>query len=267
MAELFRIYRRLVGARIRSQYQYRLSFWLFLAGQFLIAFIDFISILVIFSHIPRLAGWSLTQVAFLYGLSGLSFSLADVFVSQVERIPLRVKSGTFDLVLTRPLGSLFQLSTEEFELRRIGKVIQSIGVLAWAAVAVHVDWTVARVLVTVMAAASGMVIFGSVWVIGASATFWTVDSNEVVNAFTYGGNFMTQYPLQVYGPFLRRVLAIVVPLGFVAFFPSLYVLGQPDPFGAPTVVHLLSPLVATVIALAAWRAWLGGVRHYRSTGS
>lgn len=267
MGELARTYGRLVGARIRSQYQYRLSFYLFLLSQLLITFVDFFAILVIFTHVPRLAGWSLPEVAFLYGLSNTAFTIADVFVSQVERTPTKIKDGTFDLLLTRPLGTLFQLSTGEFELRRAGKLLEGVIVLTYALTRLHVHWTAGRVVVTLVAMVSGSVIFGSVWVVGAATTFWTVDTNEIVNSFTYGGNFLTQYPLQVYGLFLRVVLAFVVPLSFVAFFPSLYVLGKPDPFGAPTVVHLLSPLVALGTALVAAGVWRSAVRHYRSTGS
>jgi ABC-2 type transport system permease protein len=267
VAELVLVYRRLVGARIRSQYQYRLSFYLFLISQFLITFIDFLAVLVIFTHIPTLGGWSLPEVAFLYGVSGIAFNVADLFVSQVERTSTRIKDGTFDLVLIRPLGSLFQLSSDEFELRRLGKLAQSATVLAYAVSRLTVHWTAGRVAVTIASIGAGSVIFGSIWVIGAATTFWTIDTNEVVNSFTYGGNFLTQYPLQIYGELLRRVLAFVVPLAFVAFFPALYVLGKPDPFHAPAAVHLLSPAVAAVMAIAASLAWRGGVRHYRSTGS
>ena len=59
MGELAFIYRRLAGARIRSDLQYRTSFWLFTLGQFFITFVDFVTIAVIFSQVHDLAGWSL----------------------------------------------------------------------------------------------------------------------------------------------------------------------------------------------------------------
>ena len=51
---------------------------------------------------------------FLYGATNVSFNLADLFISQVETLPARVRTGTFDSLLIRPLGPLFQLATEEF---------------------------------------------------------------------------------------------------------------------------------------------------------
>lgn len=267
MAELALIYRRLVGARVRSQYQYRLSFWLFIVSQFLITFTDFLAIVVIFAHVPRLADWSLGEVAFLYGLSGVAFGLADIFVSQVEDIPRRVKDGSFDQLLVRPLGTLLQISSDDFQLRRVGKLAQAVTILSIAATRVHIGWTAAKVLVTLSSVVSGACIFGAVWVIGAGAFFWIIDGREVINSFTYGGNFLTQYPLQVYGSVIRRLLAFAIPLAFVAFFPALYVLGKPDPFTSLGFVRFLSPAVALVMIGCARVAWGGAIRHYRSTGS
>jgi len=267
VGERLRLYARLVGARVRSQYQYRLSFWSFFVSQFLIAFVDFLAILVIFTHVPAFAGWSLGQVAFLYGLSGTAFNVADVLVSQVDGLTLRVKDGTFDQILLRPLGSLSQLCADDFALRRLGKLLQALIVLAAAVGRVGVHWTAGRVVVTAMAVVAGSVIFSSVWVIAGSATFWLLDARELVNSVTYGGGFLTQYPLQIYGVVLRRLLAFVVPLAFVSFFPALYVLGKPDPFTGLGAVRFLSPLVAAILVVVARTAWVGGVRHYRSTGS
>src|SRR3954465_10476339 len=98
--------------------QYRASFVIFTVAQFMSSFIDFLALLVIFEHVPRLAGWSVEGGAFLYGVSGTAFGLCDIFVSEVELLPNRIRLGTFDRLLIRPVGSLLQLCAEEFALRR-----------------------------------------------------------------------------------------------------------------------------------------------------
>ncbi len=261
------IYLRLVGARIRSDLQYRTSFALYLVGQSLSSFVDFIAIAVIFGNVTELAGWSLAEVAFLYGVSGLSFYVADVFVSQVQEVSAKVKDGSFDLYLMRPLGSLFQVVAQDFPLRRAGKIAQAAVVLAVAISRLEVDWGAGRAAMVVVMIVSGAVIFGSVWVAFASITFWAVDTGEVTSAFTYGGNFLTHYPLEIYAGWLRRSLAYVVPLAFVNYFPALWVLDRPELLGAPPAVRFLSPAVAAVSAVVASAVWRLAVRHYRSTGS
>ncbi len=266
MGELASIYLRLVGARIRGDLQYRTSFVLFLISQFLVAFLDYVAIAVIFSHVPSLGGWSLAEVMFLYGATNISFNTADLLISQVEALPNHIRTGSFDAFLVRPLGPLFQLITDDFALRRIGKLAQGVLVLALAIGQLDVVWTPAKIGVTAAMLVSGAVIFGAVWVIAAAVNVWTVESTQLGNAFTYGGNFLTQYPIDVYSVWLRRLLAYIVPMAFVNYFPSLYILSRPEHLSIPAI-RFASPLVAVAVAVAAGAFWRLAIRHYRSTGS
>ena len=114
---------------------------------------------------------------------------------------------------------------------------------------------------------SGTAIFCAIWVIGAAVTFWTVETSEVTNVFTYGGAELVAHPLPIYADWLRRFFTFVIPLAFVSYLPALYILDRSDPLGLPDVLQFCSPLVAAAFLLAAREAWGLGVRHYQSTGS
>jgi ABC-2 type transport system permease protein len=260
------LWRRLVGAQIRSQLQYRFSFVLMLIAQFLISFIDFLAIVVIFHNVPRLAGWSVQEVAFLYALSSITFGITDLVIGHFDLVPRLIRDGNFDILLVRPRGTLFQIVASDFQLRRLGKALQGAVILVYALLALHVDWTVSRAVVFALSIPSGIVIFSSVWVVFGCLVFWTVEGGEFANAFTYGGNFLTQYPVDIYGAWLRRFLAYLVPLAFVAYFPALYIFGKPDPLGLPRALEFLSPAVAVVGVFVAGGTWRFAVRHYRSAG-
>jgi len=261
------LYRQLVTARVRAQLQYRASFVVNLIGTTLITATDFLVIAVLFGHLPALGGWTLPEVGFLYGVSGIGFALADMVIGHIELTQDLIRTGQFDVVLLRPAGTLFQTVASDFALRRIGKALQAAVVLVIALAALHVHWDTGRVLMTFAIAISGGAIFASVFVLGACVTFWFVGSTEFSNAFTYGGQQMTTYPLTVFGPWLRRILAYLIPLAFVAYLPGLYVLDKPDPLGLPSILRYLSPLVAVASLFVARATWHFAVRHYRSTGS
>ncbi len=264
---LLGVYRRLVGARIRSQLQYRFSFALSVIGTTLLTFVDFAAILVIFGRVDALGDWSVGEVAFLYAISSMTFGLADLVMGHLDLLPRMIRQGELDVLLVRPLGSLFQVVSSDFALRRLGKVFQGLAVLVYALFAVDVDWTTGRVAMVVVMVLAGVVIFCGVWVAFASIAFWLVDSTEVANAFTYGGNYMAQYPVSIFGSWLRRFVIFVVPLAFVAYFPSVYVLGKEDTLGLPHALQFASPLAAAASVAGGWVVWRAAVRRYRSTGS
>ena len=261
-----RLYRHLAGARARGDLQYRASLAMFTIGTLLVTGLDFASIAVLFGQVRSLAGWSLEEVAFLYGTSGVAFGLADMAVGSVDRVGERIRKGTFDTFLLRPAGSLLQLVTDEFALRRIGKVVQPALVLLVAVEVLEIEWTPSRCALLVATVVAGAVIAGSIWVTTASATFWTVEGREAANAVTYGGATMIQHPLPLYGEVVRS-LAFVVPLAFISYLPSLEVLDKADPLGVPAWLRYASPAVAAMSAGVATLAWRSAVRHHRSTGS
>ena len=266
MAEGFRVYLRLARANIRGQLQYRASFALDVVATFALSFLDFFGVLILFHNVPRLAEWNVHQVAFLYAVSAVCFALGELLVGHTEVLAERLRRGTFDQLLVRPRGTLFQLLADDLPLRRLGRAAQGFVVLAYALAALNVQWDVWRVLFVPVAVVAGIVIFASVWIVGACLAFWTTDGGEFTNAFTYGGNFLTQYPIDIYSAWARRFLAYLVPMAFVCYFPALYVLGKADPLGLPHVLQFLSPVVAAVAAAVAGVVWRGAVRHYRSAG-
>jgi viologen exporter family transport system permease protein len=256
-----RLYLRLIGAQVQSQLQYRASFALQFVGQALATFVDFVAIVLLFGRFPTLAGWSLGEIAFLYGLGGIAFALSDLICGGFDRLSITIQTGQFDRVLTRPLGAFLQTLSMDFQIRRLGRVAQAAVALVLSLTLVQVEWTPARLAMAVLAVVSGVVIFCGIWVIGAAITFWTVQTSEVTNVFTYGGSAMIENPMSIYGDWLRRFFTFVIPLAFITYFPALYILDRPDPTGLPNVFQFLSPLVAIAFFLAARAAWAFGVRH------
>ena len=266
MAEPLALYARLVSARVRAQWQYRTSFALDVVGVFLVSFLDFIAILVIFDNVPQLAGWSVQEVALLYGIAGVAFSIAELAVGHLDLLPQLIRDGNFDLVLVRPRSSLLQVIVSDFRLRQFGRLLQSTVVLVYAVVALDIGWTADRVAMIVVAVLAGAAIFAAIWVAGITIVFWAVEGRESVNSFTDGGNFLSEYPIDVYANWLQRFVTFVVPMAFVAYFPATYVLDKPDPLGAPDWLPFASPAVALVAAVGAGYVWRFAVRHYRSAG-
>ncbi|MFF0448184.1 ABC transporter permease [Streptomyces sp. NPDC004609] len=252
---------------MRSTMTYRASFAMTAFGNFAATAFDFVAILLMFSHVDALGGYSLGEIAFLYGAAGTAFGLSDLLLGSVDRIGRRVRDGTLDTLLVRPAPVLAQLAADRFALRRLGRITQGLIVLGYGLTAVDVDWTPLKVLMVPMMLLSGAAIFGAVFVAGAAFQFWAQDAAEVQSSFTYGGSTLLQYPPTVFARDLVRGVTFVVPLAFVNWLPALYVLDRPYPLDVPQWLAFLPPLVAAGCCWSAALAWRVGLRSYRSTGS
>jgi len=267
VAEAVRGFAIIAGAWMRAAMTYRTSFVLGTVVQFVITFMDFAAIIIMFGHIEAFGGFSISEIALLYAISGFGLGAADLLVGNAEALGRRIRDGSFDQMLVRPVPALVQVAADHFALRRLGRIAQSSAVLAWAMSAAPIDWTVARVVVLVAAMASGSVIFSAIFVMGGAFQVFAGDAAEVANAFTYGGNTLTQYPLTIYPTELVKGVTFIVPLAFVNWYPGLYILGIDDPFGLPDWLRFASPVAALVFVAAAAAIWRTAVRRYRSTGS
>lgn len=261
------LYRRLIGARIRAQMQYRTSFCLMTLVSVVVTGSDLLAILILFSYFGELAGWRAGEVALLYGLAMISFGLSEMLAAGFDLFPQAVQQGEFDRVLLRPVSTFVQVLAADFQLRRLGRVAQGGLAMTLAVTWIPLTWTPLKLLYLVLVLCSGVVMFSSLLVLGAVLCFWTVQSVEIVNTVTYGGTEMASYPLPIYHELLQRFFTFVVPLAFISYFPALYLLDRPEVRHLPGWLPAMTPVAAAVLALVACCAWHIGVRHYQSTGS
>jgi ABC-2 type transport system permease protein len=267
VADAIRLYLVLARAEYRSARQHRASFALLGLVSTVTLVLDFVVIAFLLQRIPRLAGFSLAQMGVLYGLASLAERLADLLVGDVEKVSFRVKDGSFDSVLLRPGPALVQLAAGSCRPVALGRPLQALVVLVVALNRIGVDWTWDRIVLLPATVLCGTLIFVAVWVAGAAMTFAVVDGREAMNAFTYGGGFLAQYPLSIYATWFRRLFTYVLPIAFVSWVPALHLLGVPDPLGLPSWFRFASPLAAAASLAVATVAWRAAVRRYRSTGS
>ncbi len=246
---------------------YRTSFTIMTVAQFVVCGLDFVAIVIMFGSIDALGGFSLAEVAFLYGGAGLCLGMADLLLGNIERLGTKVRMGTFDTMLIRPVPLFAQMCADEFALRRIGRIAQAAVVLAWSVTTLDLDWTPAKVLMLGYLVVCGTAIFVAFFTLGAALPVLDLRRVRGANAFTYGGNTFAQFPLTIFRPSWCKAVTFVIPLAFVNWYPSLFILGRGDPFGLPEAFQFAAPVAAVALGLLASAAWSTGVRRYRSTGS
>lgn len=262
------LYGRLVSQSIRSQLQYRVSFGLMMFGHFVTSAVEAVGLWALFDRFGMLGQWSLAEVAFLYGMVNVAFPVSEAMARGFDVFGRDfVKTGEFDRLLLRPRSTVLQLAGHDFQLQRMGRLLQGLIVLLWAIWTLEIDWNLGRALLLMFTLLSAVVFFYALFIFQACLSFWTVESLEIMNTLTYGGVETASYPLAIYQPGFRRFFTFVVPLGCISYFPAVAILGVDDPLGTSRLFQALAPLAGYVFFALALFSWRFGIRHYTSTGS
>lgn len=263
------LYRRLIGIRIRSQMQYRVSFLLELLTTAIGSGIAFLTVALVLERFHKVGGWTLGEIALLYGSVETAFGAMDMIFSGFDPhiFGNQVRLGTLDQMLLRPVSVTLQVFGSEFLLRRIGRIIQGLIVLVLGLAWVDITWTPHKLLLLPVMLVSTVCFFGGLFIIGSTITFWTVDSIEAINILTYGGTEMLAYPMHIYPTWMVRFFTFIVPAIFLNYYPVVFLLGKPDPYHMPGFAAFLSPVVGLGVLAASLLFWRFGIRYYQSTGT
>jgi ABC-2 type transport system permease protein len=265
----FQMYLRLLSVQLRSQMQFRFSFWMGVLSTMILNGSFVLSIALIFQRFGGIAGWSFGEVAFLVGLIEMAFGSMDLIFSGYDDSYFSgmVRMGSLDQLMLRPVGVTWQVLGSRFLLRRFGRIFEGLVIFLISLSLIHVDWNLAKLLYLPVVLASQVLMMGALMITGATITFWTTQSIEAMNILTYGGVDLMSYPMTVYPGWMQQIFTYAIPFIFLNYYPALYFLGKPDPLGFPVFAPFLAPAVAIAFFLLALRFWRFGVDHYQSSGS
>lgn len=258
------LYWKYVLIHLKSQMQYRASFFLLTAGQFFVPFSIFAGLYFLFERFGHLQGWTMYEAALCFGVIHMAFSLSECFARGFDTFSTLVVSGGFDRLLLRPRGTIIQVLGSKVEFTRVGRLAQSAVVLTWALYHAPVNWDAGKVTTFIFMVLGGVFIFTGIFMLIATLCFWTIQGLEIGNVFTDGGREMAQYPLNIYEKWVTVFFTFIIPFGCVSYVPLLYILDKVEGYSA---LYMFMPLASVLFLLPCVFVWHRGVKHYRSTGS
>lgn len=264
-----KILRRLLHQQIKAQRQYPVPFILEILSSAIIQGFYFFAFALILQRFGQIGGWTIGEVAFIWGITEFSFGTMDMLFSgfDYDTFGPMIRKGQFDQLLLRPINITLQVFGSRFVLRRLGRMMEGLTIFVYGLSMLNIDWTVGKLLYTPILIFSQVVFFGSLFIIGATTTFWTMERLEILNIFTYGGSEIMSYPMHIFPRPVRLIFTYLVPAIFMSYFPAVYILDKPDPLNAPGFVSFLAPLVAVIMLRMALQFWHFGIRNYQSSGS
>ncbi|WP_019928879.1 ABC transporter permease [Nocardia sp. BMG111209] len=262
----FTPYGAVLRSRMRSQRAYPLSFAADMLSSLLVGAVEFAEVWVIYHNVRILGGLDMKGMLLLFGLSNLSFAIAQIAVGHTDTLPTYIRLGTLDAFHLRPQPLLLQLITSDISLRRLTRAAVAAAVLSAGLAENDIHWTVSKFALLAVSLPAGVASFAGLFVAAAGLQFFLIDGAELTNSFTYGGSFAAQQPTSVFGLPLAILFGFAVPVAFIAYLPTIAVLGLRGPDWLPAGLAWASPGAALWIWAFALTFWQLGVRHYQGGG-
>jgi ABC-2 type transport system permease protein len=254
------------AASIRSELQYRANFLIMVLMGIVYQCTGFAFIWVVLARFQALAGWTLGEVAFLYGLRLTMQALNGALSGGLYSIEWKVRQGEFDRYLVRPMPPLLQLMCERIHISIIGDLVGGVALFAAAASLVTVAWTPLALLYLTLALFGGALVEMALRVLFSALAFRFLSANAFMFVLdTIFSNF-TNYPLNIFGSVLEFLLTFGLPLAFMAYFPAVVLLGRTGELQVSPIFAYGAPLAGIVWLLASLLVFQREMRHYQSAG-
>jgi len=247
---------------LKSQMQYKTSFFLAAFGQFLVSFTAFLGVYFMFSRFNMIEGFAYEQALLCFAVVLIAYSMAEMLGRGFDLFPRMLGNGEFDRALVRPRSVIFQVLANKMDFTRFGRLVQALLLFIYAIPNSGILWTWDKILTLCLMVTCGSLIFFALFIVYAAFSFFTVEGLEFMNVFTDGGREFGRYPFSVYGKNVLRFLTFVIPLALFQYYPLLYLLDMEH-----SVFFMFVPLAGLVFLAPSYGFFRIGLRRYKSTGS
>jgi ABC-2 type transport system permease protein len=247
---------------LKARLAYRADFFVQVGSDVLLQAVDIIFLLVLFSRIRGLGGWSFEEALFIYGFFLIPFALFNATFAALSAVgPRYLLRGELDRVLLRPIGSFLQVQLELLRPQALNGVMVGIIVIGVASGRLGLSWSAVDIVVATTGIVGAWLVYGGIYVAIASVNFWTQDRAGLFplayNLITFG-----RYPMTLYPAFIRFILTFMLPYGFLAFYPAAGLMREEF-----RMIGLLTPLVGVLTFALGLSLWRLGTLRYEGAGS
>ena len=204
----------------------------------------------------------------MFTTSWLAYSFSCFFFwSPMKDMGQLIRSGKFDLYLTRPISPLLYMVLSQFQYTFIPRLVLSVIFWLYSMSKLHIIWSPKSVIFYSVNIVSAFVIFSGITIFTGTISFWAIKSEEIVSLLTnnnYGLKNYTDYPLTIYSKGIQLLLTFIVPYAFTGYYPVALLLGKELTF---PVLAYISPVIAAIAGTASFLFWHQGLKRYGSAGA
>ncbi len=256
-----RLYGKILAQDLKSKMSYRADFIISTIGMIATNIAGFVSFWILFRNFPTVNGWGYYEMLFLYGFSLVALTPVQCFFDNNWSLRMYVRDGSFIKYCFRPVNLFFYFQSEVFDIKGLGQLAFGIGTLVYSWTKLAIAVTPLAILKTILFLITASLVMVALQNAAAATCFWITNSFYVLDLVLRFKDY-AKYPITIFTPVFRFVFTFVIPIAFIAYYPSLIIL-RPDDVG---VLTWISPLVGGLLFYASYRFWMYGAMKYSGTG-
>lgn len=230
-----RIYRECLKVSTAAALTYRFNFLLdniiMLVSNILFPLVTF----MIYGAGGEFPGWTLYEVLLIQSIFTISSGFANILFSGVLWATMRhVIEGSLEIVLIKPVDSLFFLVASTIDLNHVGLLLGG-SVMFVIAVANIGAVSIGMILQSIAFFLAGMLVMMGISMMMAATSFkWVANSRipEIFDSIKYFG----RYPQDIFHKGIRGFTSFIMPVAMVGFFPAAALLGRVNPWSFAAII-------------------------------
>lgn len=240
---------------------YRLNFLIDLLIEVAWTGVMIFTISILFAKTQSLGGWSQSEVILLYGIYKTASSLTSILVLNGTRsFSMLINSGELDLLVTKPVNTLFISMTRMVAVNRSSQLITSL-MLVWYALHSITFLDPAKVPLLVLMVILATIIKSAWEIIIVLPAFWLqkLQNSQELSLTLFA---VARFPRQAFSQSFALVFSLIFPVFFTGSYPTEILLGK-LPLNTIWLVALAA-LLSVSLMTALFNL---GMRSYQSASS
>ncbi len=257
----FGLYQAFFKVSLVADLEFRLNFVLLVCAEFIWYSTQLILFEVIYRHTKIIGEWNIEQMrVFIFLVLFVDSIYMILWDTNLSAFTDNVRKGTLDLLLVKPVNSIFMLSSQKISISHIPCLaITGIGFI-WALGSIpNFEWS--KLLWLILLIPSGLsVIFVGRFALNCSAIIFT--RADFLQYVWYSMFRLGLRPDAIYSGFLRFLLIFIIPFAMIASIPARVLL---EPFQPWMILWALVMPVVLVFSLKKY--WAYCIKQYSSASS
>lgn len=263
-----RLFAELWRMLLRSKAEYRFNFFMEIFINIFTYVVTYLQIWVIVRNFGDIQGWDFYELMLLYNFNLFSYGFSCMILYHPMReVENLVNNGNFDGVLMKPMNPFVYMLLRQGYFGFWGHII--LGIIVFVIVFRHLalPFTFGVFLNLVAKMIGAILIQGSVMIFTGALSFRFVRALAVMDVCIYRIREFINYPISIYSTGIQIFLTIIIPYGFVNFYPVEALIGKQTNFLPLLIADIGGIVIGVILIVVSYRFFIRYVNKYQSTGS